>query len=75
MTSMNKVSSLKVKQKYEAELMKMSGVVGVGISSDKGQPCILVMTSEENSTLKELSKKGLDGVSVKLQNIGDVKAL
>jgi len=75
----------KTKEKYVHELMKISGVVGVGIGKkivagkESDQLAIIVFVSKKlpKSQLKKASliPESLEGVPVDVQEVGVVKAL
>lgn len=75
----------KIKEKYERELMKISGVVGVGIGKkivegkESNQLAIIVFVSKKLPKTRlektNIIPESLEGVPVDVQEVGVVKAL
>jgi hypothetical protein len=63
-----------VKQRHEAELMSIPGVVGVGLGQCDGQACIKVLVERETPEVAETVPTNLEGVRVVLEEIGQVSA-
>lgn len=64
-----------VKRRHEARLMRMRGVVGVGIGRKDGKDCIRVYVAENNpKILAELPDK-LEEIPVEVVVAGPFKAL
>ncbi len=63
-----------VKEKYESDLLRIDGVVGVGISECEDKPCIKVYLENESPNLKKQIPKQLDGFKVDTQVTGTIEA-
>lgn len=73
---MKKPSIEDVMNRYEDQLLSHKVVVGVGVgeSSTEGL-CIKVYVSKRNTKAEEAIPKKLDGYTVEIEEIGEVKAL
>jgi hypothetical protein len=67
-------SADEVKQRHEAELMSIPGVVGVGVGQCDGQACIKALVEEETPELARVVPTDLEGIPVELEEIGQVRA-
>jgi hypothetical protein len=67
-------SADEVKQRHEADLMSIPGVVGVGIGRCDEQACIKVMVEQETPQLAGAVPTDLEGIPVELEEIGQVSA-
>jgi hypothetical protein len=67
-------SADEVKQRHEAELMSIPGVVGVGVGHCDGQACIKALVEEETPELARAVPTDLEGIPVELEEIGQVRA-
>jgi hypothetical protein len=63
-----------VKEQYESDLLRIDGVVGVGISECEDKPCIKVYLENESANLKKQIPKELDGFKVDMQVTGAIQA-
>ncbi|HEY9801496.1 MAG TPA: hypothetical protein V6D25_14155 [Leptolyngbyaceae cyanobacterium] len=63
-----------VKEQYESDLLRIDGVVGVGISECEDKPCIKVYLENESPSLKNQIPKQLDGFKVDTQVTGSIQA-
>ncbi|MBD2255249.1 hypothetical protein H6G14_28955 [Nostoc parmelioides FACHB-3921] len=63
-----------VKEQYESDLLRINGVVGVGISECEDKPCIKVYLNNESPNLKRQIPKQLDGFKVDTQVTGTIQA-
>ncbi|MBU7585890.1 MAG: hypothetical protein KAF91_23940 [Nostoc sp. TH1S01] len=63
-----------VKEQYESDLLRIDGVVGVGISECEDKPCIKVYLDNESPNLKKQIPKQLDGFKVDTQVTGTIEA-
>jgi hypothetical protein len=63
-----------VKQRHEAELMSIPGVVGVGVGKCDEQACIKVLVERETPELAAAVPADLEGVPVEVEEIGQVSA-
>jgi hypothetical protein len=63
-----------VKQRHEADLMSIPGVVGVGVGQCDEQACIKVFVEQETPELAGAVPTDLEGVPVELEAIGKVSA-
>jgi len=64
-----------VKTQYEAELMAIDGVVGVGIGECRGKPCIKVYLENDSEELKRQIPSQLGGFKVDTEVTGPIEAL
>jgi hypothetical protein len=65
----------KVKEQYEAQLMSVPGVVGVGIGECDGQPCLKVLVKQRTSDLEKQLPKQLEGFKVDIEETGAIDVL
>jgi hypothetical protein len=65
-----------VLDEHREELMRLPGVVGVGIGQDEttGEPIIVVLMAEPAPDLEKALPQKLDGYSVKPRVVGEIKA-
>ena len=63
-----------VRQRHEADLMGIPGVVGVGVGQCQGQACIKVLVEQRTEELAGAVPTDLEGVPVELEEIGQVSA-
>jgi hypothetical protein len=65
-----------VLDEHQEELMRLPGVVGVGIGQDEttGEPIIVVLLAEPAPDLEKTLPQKLDGYSVKPLVVGEIKA-
>ena len=73
---MAKSSIEDVKNRYEEQLFGKEGVVGIGIGeTSTGKPCIKVYVKEKTPKVEGVIPKELEGYTVEMEEIGEVKAL
>jgi hypothetical protein len=64
-----------VKQRHEAELMAMPGVVSVGIGrGERGEPVLVIGLDRERRDLRERLPKRLEGYDVRTEIVGPIRA-
>jgi hypothetical protein len=65
-----------VLDEHQEELMRLPGVVGVGIGQDEttGEPIIVVLLAEPAPDLEKALPQKLDGYPVKPRVVGEIKA-
>src|SRR5205807_7468039 len=68
-------SVVDVKRRHESRLMKMRGVVGVGIGQKDGKECICIYVEEDNPKIRSVLPESLDEVPVEVIVRGNFKAL
>ena len=68
-------SVVDVKRRHESRLMKMRGVVGVGIGQKDGKECICIYVKEDNPKIRSVLPESLDEVPVEVVVTGNFKAL
>ncbi|TLZ97135.1 MAG: hypothetical protein E6J96_06650 [Methanobacteriota archaeon] len=68
-------SVVDVKRRHESRLMKMRGVVGVGIGQKDGKGCICIYVKEDNPKIRSVLPESLDEVPVEVIVTGNFKAL
>ncbi len=64
-----------VKRRHESRLMKMRGVVGVGIGQKDGKECICIYVEQDSPKLRSALPQSLDEVPVEVVVAGTFKAL
>jgi hypothetical protein len=64
-----------VKQRHEARLMKMRGVVGVGIGQKDGREVIRIYVEKENPKILSRIPHALDDIPVEVVVSGTFRAL
>lgn len=64
-----------VKDRYESELLAISGVVGVGIGECRQTPCIKVFVEKKDPDMERRIPKHLEGFEVDIQVTGPVQLL
>ena len=64
-----------VKERYESELLALSGVVGVGIGDCNQTPCIKVFVEKRNPEVERRIPKHLEGFEVDVQVTGPVQIM
>jgi len=64
-----------VKRRHEARLMKMRGVVGVGIGKKDGKDVIRIYVEEDNPKIRTTLPQALDEVPVEIVVSGSFRAL
>lgn len=64
-----------VKQRHEARLLKMRGVVGIGIGRKDGKDTIRIYVEKENPKLLSRIPQALDDIPVEVVVSGTFRAL
>ena len=64
-----------VKRRHEARLMKMHGVVGVGIGRKDGQDCIRIYVTEDHPKIRAKIPESLEEIPVEVVVTGTFTAL
>ncbi|HKZ63958.1 MAG TPA: hypothetical protein VJ400_05910 [Thermoplasmata archaeon] len=64
-----------VKRKNEAWLMKLPGVVGVGIGRTSGGRVIQILAKEITKELREKVPAEIGGFFTRIKRVGDVRGL
>jgi len=64
-----------VKRRHEASLMKIRGVVGVGIGRKDGKDCIRVYVAKDTPKVMSAVPKDLEDVPIEIVVSGPFKAL
>ncbi|HKW42739.1 MAG TPA: hypothetical protein VJP06_01005 [Thermoplasmata archaeon] len=64
-----------IKRRHEARLMKMRGVVGVGIGKKDGKDVIRIYVEEDNPKIRTTLPQALDEVPVEIVVSGSFRAL
>lgn len=70
---MNRPQIEDVKKKYQKKLMKMRGVVGIGIAEDKGEKVIKVMVVKHTKSIDKKVPKMLEGYRVIIAETGIIR--
>jgi len=68
-------SAAEVKRRHESRLMKMRGVVGVGIGQKDGKEIIRIYVEKESPKILADLPQALDSVPVEIVDAGTFKAL
>ena len=63
-----------VKARHAIRLMRIDGVVGVGIGENDGRPVITVLVREDTEAVRQNVPSQLDGHPTRIQVVGDVRA-
>ncbi len=63
-----------VKRRHEARLMKMRGVVGVGIGRKDGQDCIRIYVTEDHPKIRAEIPESLEEIPVEVVVTGTFTA-
>lgn len=66
-------SIMAVKERHEAWLLSLPGVVGVGVGDCDGQPCVKVYSDERTPELERRIPKQLDGFKTDVQMSGPIE--
>ncbi len=64
-----------VKERHEAWLLSLPGVIGVGIGDCDGRPCIIVYAVEHTPELAQQIPRQLEGFAVTLEVSGPIDIL
>ena len=64
-----------VKRRHESRLMKMRGVVGVGIGQKDGNECIYIYVEQDSPKIRSALPQSLDEVPVEVVVAGTFQAL
>jgi len=63
-----------VRRLHEAGLLKVHGVVGVGIGLREGRECITVMVRELSDSVRAGVPNQIEGFPTAIEVVGDVRA-
>ena len=72
---MSDISVHDVKKKYQSKIMRIKGVVGIGVGKDEEQDAIVVFIMERTTVIEKKVPKELKGFPVIVHEIGIVSAL
>lgn len=61
-------------KKHQAKIMKLTGVVGIGIGAIKDQKVIKVMVEKRTPELEKKIPKKLEGYTVVIEETGKIQA-
>ena len=64
-----------VKRRRQAELLRIGGVVGVGLGTKDGEECINVYVEEDSTTVRASVPPSLDGVATRIVVTGKFQAV
>jgi hypothetical protein len=64
---------VEVQAKYEAQLMSLPGVVGVGIGECEEEPCLKVLVDRRTPELERQIPSELEGFKVELEESGPLQ--
>ncbi len=63
---------LEIKEKYQNELLKIPGVVGVGVGKHNDNFVIRILVSKEDEKLLEKLPESLEGIEVNVKFVGEI---
>lgn len=69
------MSIQEIQQKHQYDLMRIPGVVGVGIGLEADESVLVVMVAKQTRTIKRKVPKQLDGYRLVIQETGVIRAL
>jgi hypothetical protein len=69
------LSIQEIQQKHQYDLMRIPGVVGVGIGLDSDESVLVVMVAKYTRAIKRKIPKQLDGYRLVIQETGVIRAL
>lgn len=72
---MSKLAIEQVQEKYQNQLLSVSGVVGVGIGAVDGKPVIKVLVIKKTPELEWKIPRVLEGYPVVIEVTGEIRAL
>ena len=72
---MPKLSVHQVKEKYQTKIMKIPGVVGIGVGKENDDDAIVVMVAELTPTVQKKVPDQLKGFPIVVQETGVISAL
>ena len=72
---MSKLSVHDVKKKYETRIMKIPGVVGIGVGKENELDAVMVLVAERTRLVDKKVPKQLKGFPVVIQETGVIRAL
>ena len=64
-----------VLEQHTDALMSLPGVVGTGQGECSGRPCVKVLVVEKTSELLSQIPAAIEGYTVEVQEVGEIKAL
>ncbi len=64
--------ALEIKEKYQNELLKIPGVVGVGVGKHNDNFVIRILVSHEDEKLLEKLPESLEGIEVNVKFVGEI---
>jgi len=64
-----------VKRRRQGELLRIGGVVGVGLGTKDGEECINVYVEEDSKAVRAAVPTSLDGVSTRIVVAGTFEAM
>jgi len=68
-------SAAEVKRRHESQLMRMRGVVGVGIGQKDGKDCIRIYVEKDTPKVRAEIPEALEEIPVEVVVAGTFKAL
>lgn len=72
---MSKLTIEQVQEKYQNQLLSVSGVVGVGIGAANGKPVIKVLVVKKTMELEQRIPKEAEGYPIVIEETGEIRAL
>ena len=69
------VSAEEVKRRRQPELLRINGVVGVGLGRKDGEDCINVYVDEDTAAIRAAVPTTVDGVATQIIVSGSFRAL
>ena len=72
---MSKLTIEQVQEKYQNQLLSVSGVVGIGIGAVDGKPVIKVLVIKKTPELEWKIPRVLEGYPVVIEVTGEIRAI
>lgn len=63
-----------IKQRYDAKVLTIPGVVGSGIGECDGEMCFKVFVVKQTPSLQQALPREFEGVKVEIEETGEMKA-
>ena len=64
-----------VKRRRQGELLRIGGVVGIGLGTKDGEECINVYVEEDSTAVRAAVPSSLDGVATRIVVTGKFEAM
>ncbi len=67
--------AMSVVERHAGKIMRLKGVVGIGVGKKNDEFCIVVCVEKRTPDLMKALPKELDGYEVVVEEVGKIKAL